>query len=126
MNRKIVIAGAVCALIAACGEDFSPPPAGKEPIGVIGKGDLPARYYLMEQERMPNGRLHAVVLQQFKNGRPGMPIGYQIDCSNGPRWFNNGGDTLAALRAEPVADDRMTLGEPDAESTQIARWLCDK
>lgn len=127
MDSKIVIAAAVCLLAAGCSnESFAPPPPGKEQIGVIGKGDSPVRYFLMEQERAPNGRIHAIVLQQFKNGRPGLPFGYQIDCANGPRWFNDSSETLAAIRAAPAPDSQMQLGEPGDESSQIARWLCDK
>jgi hypothetical protein len=124
--RRIVIAALAVAASACGNESFAPAPAGKEQIAVIGKGDVPARYFLMEQEKMPNGRLNAIVLQQFKSGKPGFPIGFQIDCANGPRWFNNGGDTLAALRSAPARDDQMQIGERDNESAQIARWLCEK
>lgn len=125
MRMSIVVVAA--ALVAGCGsKDFAEAPAGKEQIAVIGGGDMPARYFLVEQEKMPNGRLHAVVLQQFKTGRPGMPIGFQIDCAGGPRWYNAGGATLAAMRGEAVGDERLTMKDRSDESQQIAIWLCDR
>ena len=124
MRTLIVIAAAAVAAAGCSNEKFAPPPEGKEQIGVISGGDLPARYYLMEQEKLPNGRIHAVVFQQFKNNRPGYPLGYQIDCAGGPRWFNNGGETLEAMRSAPARDDQLTLGEKGDDSSQIARWLC--
>jgi hypothetical protein len=123
----IAIAAVAVAAAGCSNESWAPPPPGKEQIAVIGKsGDVPARYFLMEQEKLPNGRLNAVVLQQFKRGKPGFPLGFQIDCANGPRWNNNSGETLAAMRAARVPDERMQMGDPSDESSQIARWLCDK
>lgn len=124
MRTVIVIAAAAVAAAGCSNESFAPPPEGKEQIGVISGGDLPARYFLMEQEKLPNGRLNAVVLQQFKNGRPGFPIGFQIDCAGGPRFNNNSGETLEAMRAAPIPDDKLVLGESGSESSQVVKWLC--
>ena len=121
MRMLIVIAALA---VAACGESYSEPPQGAQPIGVISESK--ARYYLVGEEKMPNGRLHAMVLMQFPGGRDGPPIGYQIDCANGPRWYNAEGDSLEALRAKPVADDRLTMKDRAEESQQIAIWLCDR
>jgi hypothetical protein len=121
--KKLILIAAFAA--AACGnESYSEPPQGAQPIGVI--SDSKARYYLVGEEKMPNGRLHAMVLMQFPGGRDGSPIGYQIDCANGPRWYNAEGDSLEQLRARPVADDRLTMKDRSEESQQVAIWLCDR
>ena len=121
--RRLV---ATCTLLlSACSnESFADPPAGASQIAV-NSPDIPARYYLLEQEKAPSGRINAIVLQQFKNGRPGERFGYEVECgAGGARWATSTAGTLAELRAKPSAEDRFQLGEPGSESAQIATWLC--
>jgi hypothetical protein len=88
---------------------------------VAGSG---ARYYVLEQERTPAGRLNIVVLQQFPNNRPSGRFGYQIDCARGPAFMNTRDGTLAEMKARPAPDSQLTMGDAASAGHAIAKWLC--
>jgi hypothetical protein len=114
------------ALTAATGcasELFAPPPEGatKIPLDTYGQ----SRFFLLEKEVIPTGRLNAIVLQQFPDRGPGVLFAYQVDCARGPAWTNNteAGD-LAALRDLPVGDEFLRTWPDSEPSQQIAAWVC--
>ena len=109
------------ALPACSNGDYSEPPEGASPIPVL--GDKETRYYLLEQERGADGRLHAIVLMNLPTGREGPRAGYRIDCGGGPAWITEAVDTLGELRSRPMTQTMRTRSE-DGSDEQIVRWLC--
>jgi len=108
------------AFSACSNNDYTDPPAGATPIPVL--GDKETRYYLLEQERAPDGRLHAIVLMNLPTGREGPRAGYRIDCSGGPAWIPEAVDTLAELRKPSTQP--MRTSSADGSTEEVVRWLC--
>lgn len=125
MTSRLICLFMTSALGACGGESFVDPPAGAEPIPVVVRADGPGqRYHLLEREVLPNGMVNAVVLQSFRNDRPGRPLGYQVKCGAFPSWHNNGAETLAGMRASPARPNQLSRSEDSDESHQITAWLC--
>lgn len=120
LSISLISLVSLAAFSACSNNDYSDPPAGATPIPVL--GDEETRYYLLEQERGADNRLHAIVLMNLPTGREGPRAGYRIDCAGGPAWSTEMVDTLAELRKPSTQP--MRTSSADGFTEEIVRWLC--